>query len=288
MKKVAVRLFKYLAEERVSFLRDGLIRFSQPQVFNDPFELKPIFTSFGSEKHFEVRIREDFDEIVRDEYEAQSAEFKAAISFSAFRSFAEQKRPLLVKGVTKLANQLAPAVQAAFHKGFEKHVGVLSLTEEPASLLMWAHYANSHQGFVVEFDSEHGFFDQRKSESDELRHLQRVQYSASRPSLTLSQISAFGDLLQKSEQWAYEREWRMLVALKHADSVVSSTPCDVCLFKVPFSAIKGVQIGARASEATSRHIAEALNGNPELQHVQVWRMEVSDRNYELLPKKQVI
>lgn len=283
-----MRLFKYLTEERVSFLRDGLIRFSQPQVFNDPFELKPLFSSFGSGEYFEQRVREGFDEIIREEYEAQSADFKVAISYSAFRSYAEQQRPQLVTGVTKLANELTPMVQASFHKGFEKHVGVLSLTEEPASLLMWAHYGNSHQGFVVEFDTEHAFFDQRTAKSDQLRHLQRVYYSASRPSLTLSQVSAFGDLLQKSEQWAYEREWRMLVALKHSDSVVPSTPHDICLFKVPFSAIKAVFIGARASEETNRQIVEALNGNPALEHVQVWRMEVSEQSYELLPRKQNI
>src|SRR5690242_17127687 len=37
-----MRLYKYLAAERIDVLENLLIRFTQPVVFNDPFECRPI------------------------------------------------------------------------------------------------------------------------------------------------------------------------------------------------------------------------------------------------------
>ncbi len=37
-------------------------------------------------------------------------------------------------------------------------VGILSLTKKRENLVMWAHYALSHQGFVIAFDSQNAFF----------------------------------------------------------------------------------------------------------------------------------
>jgi hypothetical protein len=37
----------------------------------------------------------------------------------------------------------------------------MRLSEVPDSLLMWAHYAASHTGFIVEFDGWHPYFHQQ-------------------------------------------------------------------------------------------------------------------------------
>ena len=39
-----------------------------------------------------------------------------------------------------------------FCKQFSDNVGICSLTKDPLNLLMWAHYAQHHKGFVVEFE----------------------------------------------------------------------------------------------------------------------------------------
>src|SRR5271154_115746 len=36
--------------------------------------------------------------------------------------------------------------------------GILSLSKTPDNVLMWSHYAKSHCGFVIEFDSTHEYF----------------------------------------------------------------------------------------------------------------------------------
>ncbi|MEY4538175.1 MAG: hypothetical protein RL171_2326, partial [Pseudomonadota bacterium] len=42
-------LYKYVSLARKSILEDGLIRFSQPSVFNDPFDLNPNFSLMADE-----------------------------------------------------------------------------------------------------------------------------------------------------------------------------------------------------------------------------------------------
>jgi hypothetical protein len=192
---------------------------------------------------------------------------KIAIPFSAYSSFAESKREEILRGIQQMAIHATPLISKKMHDGFEKHIGILSLTESPNNLLMWAHYANSHQGFVIELDSAHSFFDQRKSAKDELRHLSRVTYSKHRPSVQLSSVSSFDELLVKSDDWAYEAEWRILMALNDAYKTIQGKPHDIHLFKIPFDAIRSVIIGARASTTTQDILKSAISSNPELSHV---------------------
>ena len=54
-------LYKYVTAERVSVLRNGLVRFTQPQALNDPFEIKPniakIFEQSELEQCFDNQVQ---------------------------------------------------------------------------------------------------------------------------------------------------------------------------------------------------------------------------------------
>ena len=45
-----VGVHKYFHEDRVDVIESGMIRFSQPAVFNDPFELRPALSKVLSEQ----------------------------------------------------------------------------------------------------------------------------------------------------------------------------------------------------------------------------------------------
>lgn len=47
---------------------------------------------------------------------------------------------------------------SSFLKNFRDTMGVLSLTKRFDNQLMWAHYADSHKGIVLEFDPSSDFF----------------------------------------------------------------------------------------------------------------------------------
>ena len=89
-----------------------------------------------------------------------------------------------------------------------------------------------------------------------LCHLRQVEYRKERPRGTLLD-SVEGLFTVKSNEWAYEHEWRILRPLDQADRVFPAEPFPIHLYLVPETAIKSVTIGARASELTKAAIIAA-------------------------------
>ena len=92
-------------------------------------------------------------------------------------------------------------------------IGICSFSESKLNLLLWAHYADKHKGFCVEYDCSDG------SKLKEL--LERVNYVNDIPSITHREINNSGDgegrkryfsnlALIKSTDWQYEKEWRLI------------------------------------------------------------------------------
>ena len=91
--------------------------------------------------------------------------------------------------------------------------GILSLSELPDHPLMWAHYADSHRGVCLEFevvefvkslDDPRGFFGPA----------QPIVYSDHRPVVfdpnAMEEENVKRVLLTKSEDWSYEKEFRII------------------------------------------------------------------------------
>lgn len=107
------------------------------------------------------------------------------------------------------------------HRNLIQTFRVVCFTESPYSMLMWAHYANNHKGFCIEYE-----IPPYTKEYLQLYHnLMPVIYSNERvsileqcvrflqpPGLTgdiLWDIFKYG-LLMKSMAWKYQNEWRLI------------------------------------------------------------------------------
>jgi Protein of unknown function (DUF2971) len=95
---------------------------------------------------------------------------------------------------------------------FQNNIGVCCLSKNPLNLLMWAHYASCHTGFVVEFSIP---IKERSSDinatiSEDLNCLVPfpVVYKKDKP--IIGKISTKDFLLTKSTDWEYEQEERVL------------------------------------------------------------------------------
>jgi hypothetical protein len=159
--------------------------------------------------------------------------------------------------------------------------GVLSLSDRPDSLLMWAHYASNHRGFAVEFRASHEWLAQARS----------VAYGSRRPFVaplapTKSQAESAGPsfFFAKSSDWAYEREWRLVRKLGEADTVltIKGAPpqLPLHLFNVPRSAVTGVIIGARMPHKNRERLAEIVLSWPR-RRLRTLRAHLSPRKFEL-------
>lgn len=152
---------------------------------------------------------------------------------------------------------------------FRGDVGVLSLTSEPLSVLMWSHYAENGAGVCVGFDADDEWFARAPaslSEMSSLFCLREVQYSASFPSVG-SDREAEPDYPERVVEaafftkygvWSYEQEIRLLRPV--AGLTVTN---GIALDAIPLSAIREVIVGPRATPETltmARTLSSALRG----------------------------
>jgi tetratricopeptide (TPR) repeat protein len=259
----------------VDILLKACIRFTQPSVFNDPFEMSPVFT--GAATAAELGSTHEMIDLAQREFETLSDEDRSRISFSEFmEAFVEQfNRALLDQGaIEELISDLLPR--------FNSTTGVLSLAEKSENLLMWSHYADQHRGFVVEFDADHAFFDQRREEQDQFHRVCKVLYSGDRPHTTIAGFLGPHSLLTKSAEWSYEQEWRMLVdlpdfphqTLTHADD-------EIHLVALPPTCITRILLGHRMPDEKRAEIADLVSKDRRYSHVTVLQAELDRQKFRL-------
>lgn len=85
-----------------------------------------------------------------------------------------------------------------------KDYGIKCFTTNHDNLLMWAHYANNHEGVCFKFDIQ--------KDADFFQDLLPVVYDDTYKQLNYikSQNNTVEILRHKSEAWKYEEEWRVL------------------------------------------------------------------------------
>jgi hypothetical protein len=107
-------------------------------------------------------------------------------------------------------------------EGLSALVGLVCLTERHLDRLMWAHYAESHKGFVAEFRcTEHRGPEQTPPRSAScltpFGGAMKVGYLPHQP-LRKRDGSNIGEVCwSKHEVWEYEQEWRVVESLTKAD-----------------------------------------------------------------------
>ena len=192
-------IFKYFTEERIDLLSNGLIRYTQPKDFNDPFETFPYFLSMGPHNDIDA-YAESFDsdplyyKKVLEETLRNDPRFKSMPPQlqNLMREFSNEGLEILQPGISlqvknffksamKFEGAARPLMIETVLKSINMAFGILCFTQRKDNLLMWSHYSNSHKGFVLEFFPEHNFFDNRETQNQIAGHLKEVRYTLKRP-----------------------------------------------------------------------------------------------------------
>jgi len=276
-----MRLYKYLSPKLTSVLENQMVRFSQPSVLNDPFELRPHISSIMSDEEMTAQLKTLLPGIIEDKYKELSAPERKLLPYKVF---VKKMTEILTNSKATMIQALANATPETSNKIFDamnKSIGIFCLSEKPDNELMWSHYADSHQGFVIEFESECSFFNQRRSEVDELRHLRKVEYSDRRPSIILSEVTDFTPFLTKGSQWSYEAEWRIMFALQDATHVIEFEMANIYLFQFPHDAIKSITFGHRMSETKKSEIVKIVTSIDQLKHVEFREALIGSSDYKI-------
>jgi hypothetical protein len=148
-----------------------------------------------------------------------------------------------------------------------KENGVFSVTPIKDNILMWSHYANSHRGFCIGFDSFKLF--------DFLGGGGSVRYEKQFPIISPVEERGVQHLLQvltKSFHWAYEVEYRLTTF------AIPNTAIEI-----PKECITEIIFGSRISEASREDMCKVLKEN--LPHVKCYTAtpKKSEFSLEILP-----
>lgn len=226
--------YKYLPINRVSYLDDEMMRITQPEDLNDPFECLP---QQPSDEEMDKMIKNITDKLLTPEKsEAQIRKYKEIIQ--GYRDDLKNK----VQG------NLLDKIFSDSYKKINKEMGVLSLTKNWNNTLMWSHYSQSHQGFCIGFDPNHAFFDDYLSTDKTVSRLTReVTYSQKRVRIPMElnhkplELEPF---LTKSKDWEYEEEIRVIATLNLAQKVIKQELKNIFLIKLPHNTVKEIIVGA--------------------------------------------
>lgn len=248
-------LYKYYKPERwEDVFAKWTIRFSPCSDLNDPFEGMPAF-----EKTHSFQSREKLkkaNSIIDDKF---------------FKKFENDE----------LAAKLATQLQRSHD------VGIFCLTPKPGNMLMWAHYTDSHRGFVVGFDMRSDFFKFKNYSGQWLPR--RVEYLTDRhviKNLTDVTHEEFDAMIYtKGACWGYEKEYRMLCPLKNCTSIWAGEKEVRGIHAIPKSAINCIIFGACMDENKIEQCCNELGMQEKCSHIQKKKAVLSRKSYSLSIKK---
>lgn len=168
---------------------------------------------------------------------------------------------------------------------FNNKVGVFCLTDKYDAQLMWAHYANNHAGFCVEYDFTKPMNSIFYMMAQNM--LFPVSYAFERPSLhkiyhdgNFKEKYLFS-LLCKDSVWRYENEWRILGIFSNKEDeqrkLIVPKPTKLILG----SAYKNAYF---SKDKKAKHYRSHLNRIVQIaedKNIPIYKMQVSEGSYDL-------
>lgn len=226
------------------FLTTDQVWASNPTQFNDPYDCRQTQDFAASPEEWEKHIDQGI-------VGGMAEPLRAAGKLPLYK----EKLKALGAEVKKEAKYNDPAVQAEMGRQMQEYLDkarVLCLCETQTNPRLWAHYADGHRGFCLEFDTN----------MEPFSHAYRVRYTRDYPKLDINAPSGKRLrtlLLTKSELWKDEEEWRCVV--------LEGGPAQ---WSIPKKALKAVIFGTRASadlRATIAHLIAAHKPWVELREI---------------------
>lgn len=286
-----MKLYKYIGmsdhvEQKVASIGNGFFRFSPARQLNDKYE---------------GRWAGDYHSLPRERYLKAIEELRQEQPnrFLTWKDIEDLETPF---PFDELGPRIFPAIyfgiseeDLGIYQDFYKrdlqdqiieitdNVGILSLTQEPDSQLMWSHYANGENGVCVEIDASNPFFDGR---------LRKVRYSGRRISMQemTKKWKRFKDFDRedeiaewiresfcvKSTSWKYEREYRLF---KDISGYRRHGLDDLLLERLPMEVILAVHFGSELDNAVEYELQRELSKNKSARHVKRIKIKKSNTTF---------
>jgi hypothetical protein len=228
------RIFKYRSFDKdghfKGFLKRNELYFSSPVKFNDPFDCRivPTFEKCNKDEFY----KKVFEHNKERHPKLSNAELKKMTDKNFAENYAIIRDPKLF---SKRVNEMMDSL-----------IGVFTLTEDNTNILMWSHYADSHKGFCVEYDSQRLLqICYNYAKIGDFIVAIKVKYSSIYPQINPYKLNHDDEdyldymdcLTVKSEVWSYEKEWRLIYS-RHPNEALS----------FPDNIVKAIYFGVNCSD----------------------------------------
>jgi hypothetical protein len=232
-------LFKYCHPRLIEdVLEKRTLRFTPPSALNDPFDCLP-----------RIMFQEsDLERLTQSPRMGQlgrawAARLKAQGRWSLpVPSDDEMRRSI---GIWQRIVRAPAFVEALVHGRLEEiGLGVLSMSADGQHPLMWSHYADSHRGFVVEFD-------------DLGLQFREVSYEEKRVQQPFAECYKKDVFLTKSSHWQHEQERRAFVPVGDPRLISRGA---LTLLRYEFENLKSITLGYRMDLASCERIRKLYSG----------------------------
>ena len=246
------RLYKYrsFSCRHKKALEKGTLYRCSPHKFNDPYDTAIYFNvdkllienrsleeaaqaaEVATEEATPYRPKPIREPIRFGDWRKKALEKAHAYAPDEFRSIPNISEA--VEEASQLANErMITLLSERFRGGFS----VISLSEAASSILMWSHYSNDHTGFCIEYDfSTLPPEDPRRKFCFPVYYRGKItdatRYLAKSDPATVNILLGQYFCLLKSDEWAYEKEWRIVLPTGHTlanAEMIMPTPSAIIL-----------------------------------------------------------
>ena len=247
-------LYKYRSvEDALRVLDDHRVKISSARVFNDPFELSPIFTG-------QIERATLLNLILQPSaIEVLYRQNNPPMSLADYTAFFHQNADAIFQGFNQNSNRAY--AQSLFEESAAKDFPMHCLSQPPDDVLMWAHYADCHEGVVLGISTE-GW-------GTNPRAFLPVRYRCERPVININDILSTSNpsrcadayinaFTTKSKHWAYESEFRCFFPAN--DPQITSLDKDgskLLFWPLSASRIREIIFGCRCTPESRASIANA-------------------------------
>jgi len=278
-------IYKYreINENSIKNLQDDTVWLADPSNFNDPYDsahtadfnaMHKNDSAESLEKYFsDPRFSVDIDVETKKHLLSQEQPFEA-LSEYFLKDEPEDKKLLIKSMIEKVTNDRYAKLTKENSVGVSSSFKLCSFSEVYNSMLMWAHYADYHKGFCVEYNVSAW-----EESSFKRRFLYPVIYSNSmfnatdyfsydnknndRNNLYLSQTA-----LIKSKEWEYEKEWRLVFSNGVFETEKS----------YPIGTAKAVYLGAKIKSEKQDLLVNICNEK----NIKLYKMKTSHNTFNLV------
>lgn len=223
--------FRKINSHALSNFKDDTVWFSSADKYNDPYECAAMCdieevmrqsAKFNIDKIFDQTNLEKYLSAIEIDFVKTSSDPMRELSkqlIGKHEDIPEEEKEKIISALYGLEKDLSQKIFIQRNQYVQAGMKICSFSSRVDSTVMWGHYADSHEGFAIEYDvTNWPIGDIRRRVLYPVIYQQEV-FDSTKYHLQIAAGKNFNNLfnivaaIHKSPDWSYENEWRFVLPM---------------------------------------------------------------------------